>query len=299
MPPIPPQLHFPSPYLRPSSAPSIARSIEMADGARIASFVYGARTDATPVLFLHGNGEEHGIFGPAIDVCVEAGHHVVAIDSRGQGKSTLGSTRLTYELMADDALAVLDELGIRRVHIVGFSDGAIEALLIARDHPERVASVLSVGANLTPEGVLEEPDWNLAENVAQLRDWADAGWDSNGGIDPSLLSPTPDEASAAADLLELMLLEPHIPAESLARSAALRRARMRPLHPQAPARHGRLRAAQIDRGIAAHQNTAHPLGMRRTSCSIEAASCGTLDRPGSRPRSGTVPNNHHSCSQSS
>ena len=216
MPPIPPQLHFPSPYLRPSSAPSIARSIEMADGARIASFVYGARTDATPVLFLHGNGEEHGIFGPAIDVCVEAGHHVVAIDSRGQGKSTLGSTRLTYELMADDALAVLDELGIRRVHIVGFSDGAIEALLIARDHPERVASVLSVGANLTPEGVLEEPDWNLAENVAQLRDWADAGWDSNGGIDPSLLSPTPDEASAAADLLELMLLEPHIPAESLA-----------------------------------------------------------------------------------
>ena len=103
MPPIPPQLHFPSPYLRPSSAPSIARSIEMADGARIASFVYGARTDATPVLFLHGNGEEHGIFGPAIDVCVEAGHHVVAIDSRGQGKSTLGSTRLTYELMADDS----------------------------------------------------------------------------------------------------------------------------------------------------------------------------------------------------
>ncbi|MCR4870323.1 MAG: alpha/beta hydrolase, partial [Atopobiaceae bacterium] len=145
MPPIPPQLHFPSPYLRPSSAPSIARAIEMADGARIASFVYGAHADATPVLFLHGNGEEHGIFGPAIDVCVEAGHRVVAIDSRGQGKSTLGSTRLTYELMADDALAVLDKLGFGRVHIVGFSDGAIEALLIARDHPERVASVLSIG----------------------------------------------------------------------------------------------------------------------------------------------------------
>ena len=219
MPPIPPQLHFPSPYLRPSSAPSIARSIEMADGARIASFVYGARTDATPVLFLHGNGEEHGIFGPAIDVCVEAGHHVVAIDSRGQGKSTLGSTRLTYELMADDALAVLDELGIRRVHIVGFSDGAIEALLIARDHPERVASVLSVGANLTPEGVLEEPDWNLAENVAQLRDWADAGWDSNGGIDPSLLSPTPDEASAAARLPGLVVLGRRVAAESGAASS--------------------------------------------------------------------------------
>ena len=35
-------------------------------------------------------------------------------------------------------------------------------------------------------------------------------------VDPALLSPTPDEASATADLLELMLVEPHIPAESLA-----------------------------------------------------------------------------------
>ena len=215
MPPIPPQLHFPSPYLRPSSAPSIARAIEMPDGARIAAFVYGTDEDATPVLFLHGNGEEHGIFGPAIDACVDAGHRVVAIDSRGQGKSTLGNARLTYELMAADALAVLDGLGFGRVHIVGFSDGAIEALLIARDHPERAASVLAIGANLTPEGVLEEPDWNLSENVALLRGWAEADWSSSGAVDPSLLSPTPEEASATADLLELMLLEPHIPAESL------------------------------------------------------------------------------------
>lgn len=215
MPPIPPQLHFPSPYLRPSSAPSIARAIEMPDGARIAAFVYGTDEDATPVLFLHGNGEEHGIFGPAIDACVDAGHRVVAIDSRGQGKSTLGNARLTYELMAADALAVLDGLGFGRVHIVGFSDGAIEALLIARDHPERAASVLAIGANLTPEGVLEEPDWNLSENVTMLRSWADADWSSVGDIDPSLLSPTPDEAAATADLLELMLLEPHISAESL------------------------------------------------------------------------------------
>ena len=216
MPPIPPQLHFPSPYLRPSSAPSIARAIEMPDGARIAAFVYGTDEDATPVLFLHGNGEEHGIFGPAIDACVDAGHRVVAIDSRGQGKSTLGNARLTYELMAADALAVLDGLGFGRVHIVGFSDGAIEALLIARDHPERAASVLAIGANLTPEGVLEEPDWNLSENVALLRGWAEADWSSNVAVDPALLSPTPDEASATADLLELMLVEPHIPAESLA-----------------------------------------------------------------------------------
>ncbi|MDO5108270.1 MAG: alpha/beta hydrolase, partial [Coriobacteriaceae bacterium] len=77
------------------------------------------------------------------------------------------------------------------------------------------SSVLAIGANLTSAGVLEEPDWNHSENVAVLRGWADANWSSDGEIDSSLLSPTPDEAAATADLLELMLLEPHIPAESL------------------------------------------------------------------------------------
>ena len=216
MPPVPPQLHFPSPYERPSTPPEVARRIRMADGALIAAFVYGAQGNGDDVLFLHGNGEEHGIFGPAIDACVDAGHRVVAIDSRGQGKSTRGNERITYELMTDDAIAVLDALCIQQVHVVGFSDGGIEALLLARDHPERVVSILAIGANLTPEGVLEEPDWNLAENVGILREWA--AYDGFGeDVDPALLSPTPDEAATTADLLELMLLEPHISAESLER----------------------------------------------------------------------------------
>lgn len=216
MTPTPPSLHFPSPYERPSSIPTLARTIGMEDGAQIAAFVYGGRNGGAPVLFLHGNGEEHGIFGPAIDACVAAGHPAVALDARGQGKSTRGSAHLTYELLARDALAVLDALGIRRVHVVGFSDGGIEALLIARDRPERVASVLALGANLTPGGVLEDPAWDLAGTAEMLRAWADWDWGGCGDVDASLLSPTPEEASVSAEFLQLMLDEPHIPAGSLA-----------------------------------------------------------------------------------
>ena len=81
--PEPPQPHFPSPYLRPHTAPVETRHIRMDDGAHIAAYVYGNRpcdVDATvrpPVLFLHGNGEEHGIFGPMIDAVAERGYAVV------------------------------------------------------------------------------------------------------------------------------------------------------------------------------------------------------------------------------
>ena len=222
-----PERHFPSAYAPPSRPPASARLVTMPDGALIASFVYlPEEADlaqaleghfGAPALMLHGNGEEHGIFGAIIDEVTDAGHWVLAIDSRAQGKSTRGTSRLTYELMAEDALAVLDALGIRTAHILGFSDGAIEGLILARDHGERVLSATLLGANLTPEGVLDE-GWDM-EGTAEVNEawaaWAEAA----PGIDPSLLTPTPKEARTTAELLRLMLEEPHIDASSLAQIA--------------------------------------------------------------------------------
>ena len=214
---IPPRLHFPSPYETPTIAPTMARRTDVADGACIATFVYGdLASKLQPVLMLHGNGEEHGLFGPTIDAVVAVGRPVVAIDSRAQGKSTRGTEPLTYELMASDALTVLDVLGIPAVHVLGFSDGAIEGLLLARDHPERVLSLLAIGANLTPEGVIEDEEWDINGSIVANRAWAER-WkgEARGNIDPGLLSPTPQEAAISAELLQLMLDEPHIPASSL------------------------------------------------------------------------------------
>ena len=212
MQPTPPQPHFPSPYVRPTTAPSLARLVDRPDGASLAVFCYGD-PEGTPVLLAHGNGEEHGIFGPTIDALAERGFWVVALDSRGQGRSTLGSSRLTYELLTEDAVAALDALGVGAAHVLGFSDGGIEALLLARDHAERVLSVTALGANLTPEGVIDD-GWDLEGTIATLRAWAGHAWGED--VDADLLTPTPAEAAATADLLQLMLDEPHIDASSLA-----------------------------------------------------------------------------------
>lgn len=230
-----PQLHFPSPYLLPTAHLAAARLMPMADGARIATFAYVpdafARTadadiaDAAaqmpdPLLMLHGNGEEHGIFGQVIDAVCASGRPVVAVDSRAQGKSTRGTAELTYELMADDALAALAALGFGKAHLLGFSDGAIEALVIARDHPELALSLLCIGANLTPDGV--DDSFQMEQAAQGLLAWADY-WEKGDGshrdVDPSLVSPTPKEARTTAELLHMMVVYPQIDPASLSQIA--------------------------------------------------------------------------------
>ncbi|MDD6565451.1 MAG: alpha/beta hydrolase [Parafannyhessea umbonata] len=225
-----PQLHFPSPYLLPTAHLAVARRVPVADGAQIAAFAYvpdafarAADADLAdaaqmpdPVLMLHGNGEEHGIFGQVIDAVCASGRPVVAVDSRAQGKSTRGTEELTYELMADDALAALAALGFGKAHLLGFSDGAIEALLIARDHPELALSLLSIGANLSPDGV--DDSFQMEQAAQSLLAWADF-WEKGDGsrrdVDPGLVRPTPQEARTTAELLHMMVIYPQIDPASL------------------------------------------------------------------------------------
>ena len=229
-----PQLHFPSPYLLPTAHLAAARLVPMADGAKIAAFAYvpdsfarAADADLAdaaqmpdPVLMLHGNGEEHGIFGQVIDAVCASGRPVVAVDSRAQGKSTRGTAELTYELMADDALAALAALGFGKAHLLGFSDGAIEALIIARDHPELALSLLSIGANLSPDGV--DDSFQMERAAQNLLAWADF-WEKGDGsrrdVDPGLVRPTPQEARTTAELLHMMVVYPQIDPASLSQIA--------------------------------------------------------------------------------
>lgn len=230
-----PQLHFPSPYLLPTAHLAAARLVPMADGAQIAAFAYvpdafaraadaeladAAAQMPDPVLMLHGNGEEHGIFGQVIDAVCASGRPVVAVDSRAQGKSTRGMAELTYELMADDALAALAALGFGKAHLLGFSDGAIEALIIAHDHPELALSLLSIGANLSPDGV--DDSFQIEQAAQNLFAWADF-WEKGDGsgrnVDPSLVRPTPQEARTTAELLHMMVVYPQIDPASLSQIA--------------------------------------------------------------------------------
>ncbi len=222
-----PPVHVGRPYARPTAALAARVEVPTEDGACLAAFVYapkgvidepgtpfGVDMAVPPVLMLHGNGEEHGIFGQVIDAVVATGRSVVALDSRAQGASSRGTAPLTYELLADDALAALARLGIWQAHVLGFSDGAIEGLLLARDHGEHVLSLTALGANLTPAGLSDEDQAWMAECAAANRAWAAGG---RAGLTLADGTPVPSPANAAvtAELLQLMVDEPQIDAASL------------------------------------------------------------------------------------
>ena len=78
---------------------------------------------------------------------------VVVLDTRGHGRSTLGTVSLSYSRLAADAAALLQSLGISRTAVVGWSDGAIAGFQLARDRPEMVDRLYAFGINFTPSGL--------------------------------------------------------------------------------------------------------------------------------------------------
>lgn len=122
------------------------------DGVSLWYAACGTRGDRVPVVLLHGGLGHSGNWGYQVPALVAAGHYVVAIDSRGHGRSTRDARPYSYELMATDIRAVLDALHIERAALIGWSDGACTSLILAAQAPERVAGVFFFGCNMDPGG---------------------------------------------------------------------------------------------------------------------------------------------------
>jgi pimeloyl-ACP methyl ester carboxylesterase len=118
-------------------------------GARIAYAVYG---EGAPVVLLHGGLGNSTHFGFQLPALVDR-FQVIAIDSRGQGRSTNGPQPITYDLMASDVIAVLDRLAIPRASVVGWSDGGEVALKLGIGFADRVDRLFVFGANYDARGV--------------------------------------------------------------------------------------------------------------------------------------------------
>lgn len=103
-----------------------------------------------PVLLIHGFGSSYHVNWVApgwIKTLTDAGYRAIALDNRGHGKSTRSYDEADYypSLMAEDAVALLDHLGIDRAHIFGYSMGARISAFLARSHGERAATLILGG----------------------------------------------------------------------------------------------------------------------------------------------------------
>lgn len=112
--------------------------------ADIACYTWGS---GPPLVLLHGNGEDSWYFTRQIPVFARR-FRVIAVDSRGHGQSSHGGRGLNFRLMAEDLRAVFDALGLKKAHILGFSDGGNLAIVFALHDPQRVDKLILNGANL-------------------------------------------------------------------------------------------------------------------------------------------------------
>jgi pimeloyl-ACP methyl ester carboxylesterase len=141
-------------------------------GARLWYAEWGADRPGTPVLLLHGGYANSNYFGQLVPLLVANGYHVLAVDSPGHGRSTRAPEPITYHRMAADFLGLLDRLGIRKVSLVGWSDGGVTGLDLAIHHPERLERLFAFGANADVSGLKDGVDKDpvFGAYLARVRD---------------------------------------------------------------------------------------------------------------------------------
>lgn len=150
------------------------------------------------LILLHGNGESSECFSAQLEYFSKS-FRVIALDTRGHGRSPRGEAEFTIKQFACDLKDFMDDMGIGKADILGFSDGGNIALTFALDNPHRVSRLILNGANLSPDGVkrnVQRPI-ELGYKVA------------------SFFAKFSRKANANAEMLGLMVNEPDIPAESL------------------------------------------------------------------------------------
>jgi len=132
------------------------------------------------VLLLHGGLSNSDDLLGSIGSTLGERHRLVAFDRRGHGRTADTDEPFHYESMTDEAEAVLDHIG-GPAHLVGWSDGGIVALLLAKRRPDLVSKMVLIGANFHFSGVLTaemSPESEAAkqiheEYVARSPDGAD------------------------------------------------------------------------------------------------------------------------------
>lgn len=116
------------------------------------SLYYEEQGKGEPIFLLHGNGEDGTYFVNQLSFFSDK-YRMIAVDTRGHGKSPRGTAPFTMEQFAADLRELMEKLQISRAIILGFSDGANIAMKFALKYPDRVKALILNGGNLDTKGV--------------------------------------------------------------------------------------------------------------------------------------------------
>jgi pimeloyl-ACP methyl ester carboxylesterase len=144
--------------------------------------VHGAKVyvetigSGAPIVFLHGGLRFFETnFAKQRDYFASF-RRVIGIDRTGHGHSPDSAQPFSYVQMAKDTAAVIEQLGLGPVDVVGHSDGANVGLILARDHPRLVRRLVVSGANLRaalpPDELARRSEWTPQQIEEKARELA-------------------------------------------------------------------------------------------------------------------------------
>lgn len=114
------------------------------DDAKIYYEIIGNK-NAPTLLFLHGGLGNIEVFNDLISQLPNE-FKMIGIDSRGHGKSTLGSQSLTYELLQNEVETIIKHLNIEDITIIGFSNGGTIAYRLAALSNLKIKKIITIGS---------------------------------------------------------------------------------------------------------------------------------------------------------
>jgi pimeloyl-ACP methyl ester carboxylesterase len=168
---------------------------------------YDEHGQGDPLVLLHGGLADARFFAPNLPALAEH-FHLYTPERRGHGHTPDVEGPITYQLMTDDTIAFLDTVVGQPADLVGHSDGAFIAMLVAIQRPELVKRLVMIsgGFNKTGEAA-PEAEWN----VDQLAEF----------LGPAYGEVSPDGIDhfkvVAAKIGELAAVEPNLQASELAK----------------------------------------------------------------------------------
>lgn len=139
--------------------------LKVSDGT---SIYYERIGHGEPLILLHGNGGSSRYFHYQIKALSQH-YRLYVVDCRGRGRSTDKSPHISYFLMAQDLLELVQHEQLHKFHLLGFSDGANLALLFAQLHPQYIQSLILNAANQKFSDLTKETQQRFKWSLAMMK----------------------------------------------------------------------------------------------------------------------------------
>ena len=164
-------------------------------------YILDKKTDV-PIVFIHGVGLNHKIWEPQINVFENT---FLAYDILGHGKTPLNKEHLSFDDFSNQLINLIDELNIRRIHLVGFSIGSLIARNFASKYSDRLESLIllcSIFRRTKKQQQIVKDRFELAKKSKSLSKQALKRWFTN-----EYLEKNPNTYNKISSILEQNSME--------------------------------------------------------------------------------------------